>query len=73
MDFIIFELLKGNMFGNTEFLGLNIGFWIAMGVVVLITIIQNIWFWTRKKYVPTEEEIKKLQESREEYNEESDD
>lgn len=32
-------------FGTTEFLGLNMGFWISMAVVALIIILMNIVFW----------------------------
>ena len=33
------------MFGTTEFLGLNMGFWVSMAVVALIVIVMNIVFW----------------------------
>ena len=35
-------------FGTTEWLGLNIGFWVAMAVVLLIVIVMNVVFWTMK-------------------------
>lgn len=36
------------LFGTTEWLGLNIGFWVAMAVVLLIVIVMNVVFWTMK-------------------------
>ena len=36
------------LFGTTEWLGLNMGFWVSMAVVVLIVIIMNLVFWGMK-------------------------
>ena len=36
------------LFGRTEFLGLNMGFWVSMAVVVLIVILMNVVFWSMK-------------------------
>ena len=36
------------LFGTTEWLGLNIGFWVAMAVVVSIVIVMNVVFWSMK-------------------------
>lgn len=36
------------LFGTTEWLDLNIGFWVSMAVVVLIVIVMNIVFWSMK-------------------------
>jgi disulfide bond formation protein DsbB len=36
------------LFGTTEFLGLNMGFWISMAVVALIVILMNVVFWSMK-------------------------
>ena len=36
------------LFGTTEWLGLNIGFWVAMAVVILIVIVMNVVFWSMK-------------------------
>ena len=36
------------LFGTTEWLGLNIGFWVAMAVVLLIVIVMNVVFWSMK-------------------------
>ena len=33
------------LFGTTEWLDLNIGFWVSMAAVVLIVIIMNLVFW----------------------------
>lgn len=37
-----------NLFGTTEWFGLNIGFWVAMAVVLLIVIVMNVVFWSMK-------------------------
>ncbi len=34
-----------SLFGTTELFGLNMGFWVSMGVTALIVLIQNIVFW----------------------------
>ena len=39
------QVLRMILFGTTEWPGLNIGFWTAMAVVVLIVIIMNVVFW----------------------------
>ena len=36
------------IFGTTEWLGLNIGFWVSMAVVTLIVIAMNVVFWSLK-------------------------
>ena len=33
------------LLGTTEWLGLNMGFWVAMPAVVLIVILMNVIFW----------------------------
>ena len=33
------------LFGTTQWLGLNIGFWVAMAAVLLIVILMNVIFW----------------------------
>ena len=33
------------LLGTTEWLGLNMGFWVAMAAVVLIVILMNVIFW----------------------------
>ena len=38
-----------NLFGTTEFAGLNLGFWVAMGVVALIVVLMNLVFWCMPK------------------------
>ena len=39
------------LFGTTEWLNLNIGFWVAMNVVLLMAILMNVIFWGRKPRV----------------------
>ena len=36
------------IFGRTEFLGLNMGFWAAVGAVLMIVIIMTVVFWSMK-------------------------
>ena len=36
------------IFGRTELFGINMGFWVSMGVVILIVILMNIVFWSMK-------------------------
>ncbi|MCD8217703.1 MAG: hypothetical protein LUD01_06610 [Clostridiales bacterium] len=36
------------LFGTTEFLGLNMGFWVSMIVVAMIVILMNAVFWGMK-------------------------
>ncbi len=36
------------LFGTTEFLGLNMGFWVSMAVVAIIVIVMNVVFWSMK-------------------------
>ena len=36
------------VFGTTEWLGLNMGFWVASAAVVLIVIVMNVVFWNLK-------------------------
>lgn len=37
------------IFGRCEWLGLNMGFWASMAVVLLIVILMNAVFWGIKK------------------------
>ena len=34
-----------DLFGTTEWLGLNMGFWVASGVVLVVVVIMNVVFW----------------------------
>lgn len=43
------------LFGTTEWLGLNIGFWAAMVVVISIVIVMNVVFWSMKPRVDAKE------------------
>ena len=48
-----------NLFGTTEFLGLNIGFWVSVAVVVLLVVLMNVVFWSfhPQKKKPEKQEI----------------
>ena len=48
MAMINWQALWFKLFGTNEFLGLNMGFWVGMAVVVLIVIIMNVVFWSMK-------------------------
>ena len=37
-----------NLFETTEFLGIDMGFWVAMAVVLLIVILMNVVVWSMK-------------------------
>ena len=37
-----------DLFGATEWLGLNMGFWVASGVVLAVVVIMNVIFWNMK-------------------------
>lgn len=37
-----------NSFGTTSLWGLDMGFWVSMGVVALIVILMNAVFWSLK-------------------------
>lgn len=48
------------LFGTTQWLGLNIGFWVAMAAVLLIVILMNVIFWGIKPRQSKTDEPKKL-------------
>lgn len=35
-----------DLFGTTEWLGLNMGFWVANAAVLVIVVIMNVVFWS---------------------------
>lgn len=37
-----------DLFGTTEWLGLNMGFWVSNGVVLVVVVIMNVVFWSMK-------------------------
>lgn len=37
-----------DLFGTTEWLGLNMGFWMANAAVLVIVVIMNVVFWSMK-------------------------
>lgn len=38
------------LFNTTEFLGIDMGFWVSMGITLVIVIFMNIIFWSQKSY-----------------------
>ena len=47
------------LFGTTKWLGLNIGFWVAMAAVLLIVILMNVILWGIKPRQSKTDEPKK--------------
>lgn len=41
----LFSNLWMKLFGTMSLFGINTGFWVGMGVVTLIVVIENIVFW----------------------------
>ena len=37
-----------NLFGTTTWHGIDIGFWVGMGVALAVAILMNIVFWSMK-------------------------
>lgn len=33
------------LFGTTKFMGLDMGFWVAIAVVIVVVILMNVIFW----------------------------
>lgn len=42
------ETLWIDIFGTTTFLGIDMGFWVSMGISLLIAILMNVVFWSMK-------------------------
>lgn len=36
------------IFGTTTWLGIDMGFWVSMGITALIAILMNVVFWSMK-------------------------
>ena len=47
-----------SLFGDCEWLGLNIGFWVSMTVVIGIVILMNVVFWGMKPQTQKKEKRK---------------
>lgn len=47
------------LFGRTEWLGLDVGFWAAMAAVLLIVVAMNAGFWSIKPKKLKTGELKK--------------
>ena len=45
------------LFGTTEWLGLNIGFWVSMAAVALIVIVMTVIFWSIGSRTDTKETV----------------
>ena len=41
-----------NLFGTTSLLGINMGFWVGMAVVLLTVVLMNVVFWSMKPKNP---------------------
>ena len=42
-----------SIFGTTTWLGLDMGFWVSMGISLLVAVAMNIVFWSMKPYKKT--------------------
>lgn len=36
------------LFGRTEFFGIDMGFWVAMAAILLLVLLLNVLFWGMK-------------------------
>lgn len=45
-----FAYLWIRLFGTTTWFGLDIGFWVSMGIALLVAVVMNIVFWSMKPY-----------------------
>ncbi|MDO5849034.1 MAG: hypothetical protein Q4P18_05835 [Methanobrevibacter sp.] len=43
-----------SLFGTTDYLGFNMGFWVSLVVVALVVVIMNVVFWNMKPYSETQ-------------------
>lgn len=44
-----------SLWGTTDFLGVDIGFWVAMAMVVLIVVVMNLVMWSMKPKQPKDQ------------------
>lgn len=42
---MLWSKLWMDLFGSTTFCGIDMGFWVAMSVVLLVVILMNAVFW----------------------------
>ena len=45
-----FAKLWMSIFGTTSWLGIDMGFWVSMGISLFIAIAMNIVFWNMSPY-----------------------
>ena len=38
------------LFGTTSWLGLDVGFWVSMGISVVVALLMIVVFWAQKPY-----------------------
>lgn len=51
---MIWATIWANLFGATSFLGIDMGFWVGMAVVLLIVVLMNVVFWGVKPKKPNQ-------------------
>ena len=39
-----------NLFGTTVWHGVNMGFWVSMGISLIVAVLMNLVFWSTKPY-----------------------
>lgn len=44
------NVLWMKLFGTTTWLGINMGFWVSMGITAVVVILMNLVFWNQKPY-----------------------
>lgn len=46
-----------SIFHQTDFMGLNIGFWVAISLVVLIVVCMNVFAWNSSRKTKMKEKL----------------
>ena len=41
-------LIWMKIFGTTQWMGIDMGFWVSMGISALVAVLMNIVFWSMK-------------------------
>ena len=43
-----------DVFGTTTWFGIDIGFWLGMGISLLVAVLMNVVFWSMPPYKPNQ-------------------
>ncbi len=53
------------LFGGVDgWLGLDWGFWVSLGVVALVVVFENVFFWSQKPYAKTKKGIEAAEKAK---------